>query len=107
MLIFVFIHLSFIGEETVAAGGKCELTDAPTWIIDPIDGTMNFVHSFPHTCISIGFCVNKLPVIGVIFNPILDQMYTAKKGGGAFLNENRIKVSGQTSEYDTCSHFPF
>ena len=44
----------YIGEESVAAGDKVELTDAPTWIIDPVDGTMNFVHSFPFICVSIG-----------------------------------------------------
>ena len=44
----------YIGEESVAAGEKVDFTDAPTWIIDPVDGTMNFVHSFPFTCVSIG-----------------------------------------------------
>uniref|UniRef100_A0A6A7G1E7 Inositol-1-monophosphatase n=1 Tax=Hirondellea gigas TaxID=1518452 RepID=A0A6A7G1E7_9CRUS len=85
----------FIGEESVAAGAKCELTDAPTWIIDPVDGTMNFVHSFPYTCISIGLWVDKEARVAVVFNPILDQLYTAKKGEGAYLNGQPIKVSGQ------------
>uniref|UniRef100_A0A1A8BH78 Inositol monophosphatase 1 n=1 Tax=Nothobranchius kadleci TaxID=1051664 RepID=A0A1A8BH78_NOTKA len=49
----------FIGEESVAAGEACELTNEPTWIIDPIDGTTNFVHSFPFVAVSIGFSVNK------------------------------------------------
>ncbi|XP_037090142.1 inositol monophosphatase 1-like isoform X1 [Pollicipes pollicipes] len=86
----------FIGEESVAAGEKVELTDAPTWIIDPVDGTMNFVHSFPFVCVSIGLTVNKEPVVGVIYNPILDHMYHARKGCGAFLNDERISASGET-----------
>ncbi|XP_050016331.1 inositol monophosphatase 1-like [Alexandromys fortis] len=50
---------SFIGEESVAAGEKTVFTDKPTWIIDPIDGTTNFVHRFPFVAVSIGFVVNK------------------------------------------------
>ncbi|CAL4188926.1 unnamed protein product, partial [Meganyctiphanes norvegica] len=85
----------FIGEESVAAGEKCQLTSAPTWIIDPIDGTMNFVHSLPYVCISIALWVNKEPEIAVVYNPCLEQMFTARKGKGAFLNGEKINVSGQ------------
>uniref|UniRef100_A0A3Q0QZT7 inositol-phosphate phosphatase n=1 Tax=Amphilophus citrinellus TaxID=61819 RepID=A0A3Q0QZT7_AMPCI len=49
----------FIGEESVAAGESCILSDSPTWIIDPIDGTTNFVHAFPFVAVCIGFAVNK------------------------------------------------
>ncbi|XP_066250835.1 inositol monophosphatase 1 [Euwallacea similis] len=83
----------FIGEESVSSGAHCELTDAPTWIIDPVDGTMNFVHSFPHSCISIALFVNKLPAIGIVYNPMLDQLFTAQKGKGAYLNGQKISVS--------------
>ncbi|KAG6447119.1 hypothetical protein O3G_MSEX004760 [Manduca sexta] len=83
----------FIGEESVASGAKCELTDDPTWIIDPVDGTMNFVHGFPHSCISVGLTINKESVLGIIYNPILQQLFTAKKGQGAFLNGRQISVS--------------
>ncbi|KAG9284869.1 hypothetical protein G9A89_003792 [Geosiphon pyriformis] len=76
----------FIGEETVAAGEKCELTKEPTWIVDPIDGTTNFVHGFPFVAISIGLVIDEVPVIGVIYNPFLNELYTASKGNGAFLN---------------------
>lgn len=86
----------FIGEESVAGGSQCDLTDAPTWIIDPIDGTMNFVHSFPHCCISIGLFIDQKPVIGIVYNPNLEQLFTAVKGRGAFLNGKKISVSGQT-----------
>ncbi|XP_064642645.1 inositol monophosphatase 1-like isoform X2 [Lineus longissimus] len=83
----------FIGEESTAAGVKNELTDDPTWIIDPIDGTTNFVHTFPYTCISIGLLVNKKPVIGLVYSPVQNEMYTAQAGKGAFCNDERIYVS--------------
>lgn len=83
----------FIGEETVSDGGKCELTDDPTWIIDPVDGTLNFVHGFPHSCISLGLAINKEAVAGIIYNPVLQQLFTAKKGQGAFYNDRQIHVS--------------
>ncbi|XP_018025256.1 inositol monophosphatase 2 isoform X2 [Hyalella azteca] len=85
----------FIGEESTAAGIKCELTNDPTWIIDPVDGTLNFVHSFPYTCISIALWVDKKPCLGVVYNPVLQQLYTARKNAGAFLNGERIRVSGK------------
>ncbi|KAL0484536.1 inositol monophosphatase ttx-7 [Acrasis kona] len=71
----------FVSEET---NNKIELTDAPTWIIDPIDGTTNFVHSFPFVAVSIGLAVNKQCVLGVVYNPILEETYSAIKGQGAF-----------------------
>ncbi|KAF9379355.1 hypothetical protein CPB97_009021, partial [Podila verticillata] len=63
----------FIGEETVAAGEECGLTNAPTWIVDPIDGTTNFVHGFPFVAISIGLTINQEPVVGVVYNPMMNQ----------------------------------
>lgn len=95
-LITEFPNHRFIGEESVASGGNCTLTDAPTWIIDPIDGTLNFVHSFPHSCISIALFINSEPQIGIIYNPILEQLFTARKGKGAYLNGKPIQVSEQT-----------
>lgn len=85
----------FIGEEATSLGTEIELTDAPTWIIDPIDGTMNFVHGLPHTCISIALLINKTTEIGVVYNPILEQFFSARKGQGAFLNGAPIRVSGE------------
>ncbi|KOC67440.1 Inositol monophosphatase 1 [Habropoda laboriosa] len=85
----------FIGEEGSSLGNKVELTDAPTWIIDPIDGTMNFVHTLPHTCISIALVINKVTEIGVVYNPILEQLFSARRGQGAFLNGAPISVSGE------------
>lgn len=86
---------SFIGEESAALGAGCELTDSPTWIIDPIDGTCNFVHSFPMVAVSIGFAVKKEVVFGVIYHCFDGTLYTGRKGHGAFCNGVRIHVSNE------------
>uniref|UniRef100_A0A667HZC9 Inositol-1-monophosphatase n=1 Tax=Lynx canadensis TaxID=61383 RepID=A0A667HZC9_LYNCA len=86
---------SFIGEESVAAGEKSVLTDSPTWIIDPIDGTTNFVHRFPFVAVSIGFTVNKKMEFGVVYSCLEDKMYTGRKGKGAFCNGQKLQVSQQ------------
>lgn len=90
-------HL-FIGEESVSNGAKCELTDAPTWIIDPVDGTMNFVHGYPNVCVSIALLVNKIPEIGIIYNPVIDYLFEARRGLGAKLNGKVIHVSKETGK---------
>ncbi|XP_028110559.1 inositol-phosphate phosphatase-like isoform X3 [Camellia sinensis] len=99
----IFNHLKkhfpqhkFIGEETTAARGVTELTDEPTWIIDPLDGTTNFVHGFPFVCVSIGLTIGKVPTVGVVYNPIMDELFTGVHRKGAFLNGNPIKVSSQS-----------
>lgn len=85
----------FIGEETSATCGTAELTDHPTWIVDPLDGTTNFVHGYPFVCVSIGLTIGKVPTVGVVYNPILDELFTAIRGQGAFLNGGPIKASSQ------------
>jgi len=82
----------FIGEESSQENGS-ELSNAPTWIIDPVDGTMNFVHSNPLVCTSVGLTVNKKLVFGAVYCPMIDKLYTAIKGEGAFCNQRRIRVS--------------
>ncbi|XP_011302313.1 inositol monophosphatase 2 [Fopius arisanus] len=86
----------FIGEESTG-DHLPELTNDPTWIIDPIDGTMNFIHGFPHTCIVIGLSIDKEMRIGIVYNPILEQLFTARKGKGAFLNGRPIRTSSVDS----------
>ncbi|XP_067642427.1 uncharacterized protein [Eurosta solidaginis] len=96
-----FPESKFIGEESVAATGQLpELTDAPTWIIDPIDGTTNFIHRIPHWCISVGLSINKELVVGIVYNPIANEMYSARKGHGAYLNGQRIHVRNCTAMND-------
>lgn len=96
-------HFRFIGEETASESTdqKKELTDQPTWMVDPIDGTTNFVHGFPFSAVSIGLAVNKTPVVGVVYNFNLDQLFAAKKGGGATLNGKPIQVSKCTGDFST------
>ena len=86
-LLAAYPDFAFIGEETFVAGST-KLTSAPTFIVDPIDGTTNFVHAFPAFCISLGFVVYKAPSVGVIYNPLLGEMYTAIKGKGAYLTRH-------------------
>ncbi|KAJ7161239.1 hypothetical protein C8R43DRAFT_323478 [Mycena crocata] len=81
----------FIGEESYSAGSRPPLTDEPTFCVDPIDGTTNFVHGFPFVCISLGLIYKRRPVLGVIFNPFLNHLYTGIKGESSYL----IKGNGQ------------
>lgn len=84
----------FIAEESSAASGQEDvLTDAPTWIIDPIDGTCNFVHKVPLIAVGIALCYRKQVVLAVSYNPMMDEMFTATLGGGAHLNGQPIRVS--------------
>jgi myo-inositol-1(or 4)-monophosphatase len=62
------------------------------WIIDPIDGTTNFIHGIPHFAISIGIVKDREPIIGVVYNPVTDELYTARKSMGAYLNGKPIRV---------------
>ncbi|KAF1816758.1 inositol monophosphatase [Eremomyces bilateralis CBS 781.70] len=81
----------FIGEETYSKGASRQylIGDEPTWCVDPLDGTVNFIHLFPMYCVSIGFVVNGKPVVGVINAPFLKQTFSACKGRGAWLNEKQ------------------
>ncbi|XP_016958942.2 uncharacterized protein LOC108030558 [Drosophila biarmipes] len=92
----------FIGEEATAKNNNVsgELTDAPTWIIDPIDGTSNFIKQIPHVCVSIGLAINKKIVVGVINNPVQKKLFTTKLGQGAFCNGKPIHVSSCESVKD-------
>ena len=65
------------------------------WIIDPIDGTMNFLNGVPQFAISIGYEENGEIICGVIFNPIMNEMFIAEKGNGAYLNNSRMRVSNK------------
>ena len=83
---------SFLTEET----GIIEGTDTQhRWIIDPLDGTTNFLHGIPMFAISIALERQGQMVAGVIYNPAMDELYTAERGGGAFLNDRRLRVAGR------------
>ncbi len=90
-------NFGFLLEEGGAIAGK---DSAFRWIIDPLDGTSNFIHAIPYFCISIG--LEKISdgksevVAGVIFDPIHNELFTAERGAGAFMNGRRILASGRT-----------
>ena len=69
------------------------LTEAPTFVVDPIDGTLNFMRHRGASAVSIALLEDKRPVLGVIHNPYADETFTAKRGGGAFLNGRPLRVS--------------
>jgi myo-inositol-1(or 4)-monophosphatase len=82
----------FIGEE----GGVREGSDkSHTWIVDPLDGTTNFLHGIPQFAISIGLRREDTVIAGVIYNPANDELYIAERGKGAFLNDQRLRVAGR------------
>jgi len=87
----------FIGEESSSENGCiAELTDSPTWIVDPIDGTTNFVHNFPASVVSIAFSVGKEICVGVVADPSKNEIFQVLKGKGAFLNGIRQTTSTTT-----------
>jgi len=87
----------FLMEES----GKIEGADKThRWIVDPLDGTTNFLHGIPIFNISIGLEREGQIVAGIVYNPVMDEMYTAEKGKGAFLNDRRLRVAGRKSMMD-------
>jgi len=70
------------------------------WIIDPIDGTANFLHGIPHFAISLGLEHKKEIICGIIFDPIKDEMFQAEKGNGSYLNNQRLRVSSRSKLKD-------
>ena len=84
-------NFKFIGEESYVKG-VTKITNDPTFIVDPIDGTTNFVHDFPFSCTSMGLTINKEPVVGVVYNPHLDLLVSASKGNG-------VRINGESFDY--------
>ncbi|HYJ43435.1 MAG TPA: inositol monophosphatase family protein [Xanthobacteraceae bacterium] len=88
----------FHGEE----GGHHEGSDKThTWIVDPLDGTTNFLHGLPQFAISIGLQRADTVVAGVIYNPITDELFTAERGKGTFLNDYRLRVAARKRMTDS------
>ena len=91
-------NYSFITEET---GKILNKNKSNFWIIDPIDGTTNFLHGVPHFAISVALQINDEIVIGLIFDPIKNEIFYAEKNNGSYMNNNRIRVSKKTN-LDEC-----
>lgn len=95
----------FYGEES----GKTNLDAESIWIIDPLDGTTNFLHNFPCYCVSIALQERGVLTQAVIYDPVHNDLFTATKGRGAFLNDKRIRVTNRSKLQDSLisTGFPF
>jgi myo-inositol-1(or 4)-monophosphatase len=91
-------NFGFLLEEGGEIGGEDK---SHRWIIDPIDGTTNFLHGIPHFCISIGLERDGELVAGVVYQPLGDEMFHAEKGAGSFVNEHRLRVASRRKLDDT------
>lgn len=93
ILLTAFPDHKFLGEESEAAifegSGYC-------WVVDPLDGTSNYIHQIPHFCVSIGLLRESEPVCGTIFDPIREECFSAVAGGGTFLNGKALTTSDTT-----------
>lgn len=78
---------AMLAEESGASGKSRNV-----WVIDPLDGTHNYLRGFPHFAVSIGLLENGEPTLGVVYDPLRDELFTADKGNGAYLNDRRIRV---------------
>ena len=89
--------------------GEIKMDSSYKWIIDPIDGTVNFANGIPLCCVSIGVEKDGEMILGAVYNPMMDEFFFAEKGAGAFLNEKPIRVSNQTQVLHSClvTGFPY
>ena len=96
---------NIIGEESGDSGRDSEYS----WVIDPLDGTHNFLHGHPHCAVSIALNFQDEPVVGVIYDPFRNELFTARKGAGAQLDNRRIRVSQVTrlNEALLCTSQPY
>ena len=95
---------AILAEESGEAG-----ENETVWVIDPLDGTANFLHGFPHYCVSIGIMVKGRIEHGVVYDPLRDELFTATRGAGAQLNDRRLRVTKQKSLENSlvATGFPF
>jgi myo-inositol-1(or 4)-monophosphatase len=82
----------FLGEE---GGERAGADKTHTWIVDPLDGTSNFLHGIPQFCITAALQRDETIVAGVTYNPVTDELFTAERGKGAFLNDQRLRVAAR------------
>jgi len=98
---------AILAEEGTAKGANAEAENV--WIIDPLDGTTNFLHGFPQYCVSIALAHRGQVAHGVVYDPVRNDLFTASRGRGAFLNDRRIRVSKRQHLRDCLvgTGFPF
>jgi myo-inositol-1(or 4)-monophosphatase len=89
--------------------GEIIMDSSYKWIIDPIDGTINFANGIPICCVSIGLEHNGKIIMGAVYNPLMNEFFIAEKGAGATLNDKKITVSNKTTVVNSClvTGFPY
>jgi myo-inositol-1(or 4)-monophosphatase len=83
-------HDGMLGEEGTAAPGVTGVV----WVVDPLDGTTNYLYDFPSWAVSIGAMIDGVPTVGAVYDPVHDETFTGVSGGGSFLNGTRLRVAG-------------
>lgn len=108
VLLRAFPDHAILAEESGRSGGGSNKSDY-TWIIDPLDGTTNFIHGFPQYAVSIGLQHKGIITQAVVYDPASNELFTASRGHGAFLNDRRLRVSKRTFMRDALigTGFPF
>jgi myo-inositol-1(or 4)-monophosphatase len=111
-LIVDMLHAAYPEDDIIAEEDRTsDWTIFPSncWIVDPLDGTTNFAHGFPHFCVSIAYQTAGEVSLGVVYAPVLDEIYYATRAGGAFLDQVKINVSGISTLKDSvvASGFPY
>jgi myo-inositol-1(or 4)-monophosphatase len=104
------IRSFFPDHDLLTEEGSFERRSSPwKWIIDPLDGTTNYLHGYPCFCVSIGLEIEGEVRLGVVYNPILDELFYAERGKGAYLSGNRISVSREDrlDRSFLCTGFPY
>lgn len=96
-------NCGFIGEENE----NHDYTHEYQWIVDPIDGTSNFIRDMRISVISVALVKNNNPILGVVYHPYQDEMFYAEKGKGAYVNGNPIRVSDRDLEHYTKQNFEY
>ncbi len=106
-LLAAFPDHAILAEEGTAKGANADAENV--WIIDPLDGTTNFLHGFPQYCVSIALSHRGLVTQGVVYDPVRNDLFTASRGRGAFLNDRRMRVSKRQHLRDCLvgTGFPF
>lgn len=99
----------FIGEEADGAGAASgpHAGSGTRWIVDPLDGTTNYVHGFPAYCVSVALADGDQLVVGAVYDPVRDECFTARRGGGAFLDGRPIRVAPITDPADALAAVSF
>lgn len=103
----VYPEHAVLAEESGYSRGRAE--SEPEWVIDPLDGTTNFLRDFPHFAVSIGIRERGRPMHGIVYDPVREELFVASQGRGAFLNDRRIRVNERKGISDAllATGFPY